>query len=408
MGFLLRVRAVLLISAFTVVMAGPNLPTPLLPGYRARLGLGAFGLTVLFSTYLLALVGVLLSVGSAARRSSPRALLFAGLLLSVMSDVCLAWGASSLAGVLAGRVLSGFAVGLSTGAAAVLLRYHGEPRSASATALCALLGSAAGTALTAVLAEYLPAPRMLSYLVHAGVSVLCIGLLGARREFAEPRRTDIRRADGGGSVVQPGKLGRFSVASATGLGAWVTAGLMVALVPSYAAALLGATNLVVAASPVVLYLLAACGGSAVAGRRSPRVELAAAPAFMAAGLVLTALSGPLRSTVVLLLGAVVTGVGQGLAFRGGLFAALAVSTPERQGVATSRFSALAYLGAAGATLGMGLLTGWVGLDTAFRWAAALFAVGALALGILARRLFADRSADRVPDGLVAGLPGREE
>lgn len=393
----MRLRVVVLIAAFTAVMAGPNLPTPLLPGYRASLGLGAFGLTVLFSTYLIALVGVLLSVGWAARRNSPRALLLSGLLLGIASDVWLAWGASTLAGVLTGRVLSGVAVGLSTGATAVLLRHHGGVRSASATALCALLGSAAGTALSATLAEYLPLPRVLPYLVHAVVSLACIALLLSVREFTEPRRADTGRTEGGGAVVQQGKAGRFSVASATGVAAWVSAGLMVALVPSYAAALLGATNLVVAASPVVLYLAAACLGSLTAGRWSPRIELTTALAFMAAGLVLTALSGPVRSTAVLLLGAVVTGMGQGLGFRGGLFAALTVSTPDRHGAATSRFSALAYSGAAATTLGMGLLTGWLGLDTAFRWAAALFVTAALFLGLLAQRLFAERTAPETLD-----------
>ncbi|MFI1094085.1 MFS transporter [Streptomyces sp. NPDC020917] len=392
----MRIRVVVLITAFTVVMAGPNLPTPLLPGYRAAFGLGAFGLTVLFSTYLFVLVGVLSSAGRAARRGSPRALLLAGLLLGVVSDVCLAWGASALAGVLAGRALSGLAVGLSTGATAVLLRHHGQARSASATALCALLGSAVGTALTATLAQYLPWPRTLSYLVHAGFSLACAAFVASRREFAEPRRTDTigpGTSGPGGSVVRQGQLGRFAVASATGVGAWVTAGMVVALVPTYAAELLGATNLVVAVSPVVLYLLAACAGSLVAGRRPARLELAAAPALMAMGLALTALSGPVRSTAVLLSGAIVTGVGQGLGFRGGLFAALMVSAAGREGAATSRFSALAYFGAAVTTLGMGLLTGRLGLDVAFRWAAVLFAAFALVLGVLARRLFAAHTAE---------------
>jgi MFS family permease len=375
-------------------MAGPNLPTPLLPDYRASLGLGAFGLTVLFSTYLVALVVVLLSAGWAARRSSPRTLLLAGLLLGIGADACLAWGAATLSGILAGRVLSGFAVGLSTGAVAVLLRRHGGERSASATALCALLGSAAGTALTAVLAEYLPLPRMLTYWAHAVASLACAALVWSVGELRRPHRADTGRGEGG-AVVRDGATARFAVACGMGVGAWVTAGLMVALVPSYARALLGATNLVVASSPVVVYLLAACAGSLVAGRRSAQAELVTAPALMALGLVLTAVSGPARSTVVLLLGAVVTGAGQGLAFRGGLSAALTVSAPARQGAATSRFSALAYAGAATTTLAMGLLTGRLGLDTAFRWAAALFAVCAVALGLLAHRLFALRPAEPV-------------
>lgn len=398
-------RVVVLIAAFTVVMAGPNLPTPLLPGYRASLGLDAFGLTVLFSVYLVALVVVLSLVGWVARRSSPRALLLAGLLLGVASDLCFVWQPVTLAGVLSGRVLSGVAVGISTGAAAVLLRYHGGGRSASATALCALLGSAAGTALTALLAEFLPLPRELCYLVHAAVSTVCVVSLWVIREFAEPARADARGARGDTAMVRPNERGRFAVASAIGMGAWVTAGLMVALVPTYAVDLLGATSLVVAASPVVLYLGAACLGSMVAGRRSARTDLVAGPLFMAIGLALTALSGPTHSTVVLVLGAVITGIGQGLAFRGGLFAALTVSDPARQGVATSTFSAVAYFGAAATTLGMGLVTGWLGLDIAFRWASMLFGAAALVLGILAGRLFRQRAGEFVSAPSVVSLPG---
>lgn len=389
----MRTRVALLIAAFTVVMAGPNLPTPLLAGYRAALGLDAFGLTVLFSAYLIALVAVLFGVGRVARRSTPRTLLLGGLLLSVASDVCLAWGATTLTGVLAGRVLSGFAVGLSTGTVSVLLRHHGGARAASATALCALLGSAAGTTLTAALAEYLPLPRVLTYVTHAVTCLVCAALVLGVRAYAEPRRADTGSGGHGGAVVRRGMLGRFSVACAAGAGAWVTAGLMVALVPSYTAELLGASNLVVAVSPVVLYLLAACAGSTAAGRRSPRSELVAAPALMAAGLALTALSGPARSLVLLLIGAGLTGAGQGLAFRGGLSAALATANRAREGAAASRFSALAYLGTAVTTLGMGVLTGQLGLDAAFRWAAALFALYALVTGWLTRRTFAARGPE---------------
>jgi hypothetical protein len=383
-----RGHAVLLITTFTMVMAGPNLPTLLLPAYRLSLGMGPFGLTVLFSAYLVALVAVLFTVGHLARRTSPRSLVLAGLLLGVAADVLLAFTAHSLAGVLAARVLSGMSVGVATGATAVLLRHHGAQRAASATALCALLGSALGTALTAVLAQTLPLPGVLTYLVHAGACLSCAGLVAVRRALALPRRADTARADGGGSVVLPDAAGRYWVACGAGVSAWVTAGLTVALVPSYAAALLGATNLLVAAGPVVAYLLAASLGSVAAGRRTPATELALAPALMAAGLGLTALSGPWGLTVLLLLGAVITGFGQGLAFRGGLAAAQGAANALRQGEATSRYSALAYLGATVTTLGMGALTGWLGLDIAFRWAAALFGLAALALVVLARRVFA--------------------
>lgn len=398
----MRTRVVLVIAAFTVVMAGPNLPTPLYPAYRAGLGLPAFGLTVLVGVYLVVLVPVLLSAGWAARRWSPRALLVAGLTLSAAADACLAFS-PTVGGIVAGRVLSAGAVGLSTGAATVLLRHHGRLRSASTPAVCTVLGSAAGTAFTAVLAEYLPQPTRLAYVAHALIGLACAGSLVAARALARPRRADTGRGAGGGTVIRPGEAGRFAIACGAGLAAWVTAGLIVSLVPTYAHALLHATNLVVSAGPVVAFLTAAGLGSIVAGRRPPRAELAVAPILMAAGLALTASSGPAHATAVLFLGAAITGTGQGLGFRGGLASALRAAAPARQAVASSRYSACAYLGAAAITLGMGLLTDRVGLDAAFRYAAVLFGAGAVVLAVLAYRRF---GGPRLSG--VGGLPGGEQ
>nr|WP_272917953.1 MFS transporter [Actinomadura rayongensis] len=385
----------MVIAAFTIVMAGPNLPTPLFPYYRTALGLSAFGLTALVGVYLVALVAVLLSAVWFARRFSPRALVAGGLVLAAAGDAFLAVP-PSVAALAAGRVLHGVAVGVATGAVAVLLREHGTLRNGSLPALCALLGSAAGTAFTAVLAQYLPWPRTLAYVAHAVLALACAAALSAVRALGEPRRADAGRS-AGGAVVRPGELARFWSACAAGVAAWVTAGLVVALVPSYAVLLLHATNLVVVASPVVVFLVAACFGSVAAGRRPPRTEFTVAPALMAAGLALTALSGPWRSTAVLVVGALLTGAGQGLAFRGGFAVALTLSAPARHGVAASRYNAGAYLGAAVTALGMGLLVGRIGLDDAFRWAAVLFAAGAVLLAVVARRLFPGPAGGTAPE-----------
>lgn len=388
-------RLALVMAAFAIVMAGPNLPTPLYPHYRASLGLSPFGLTVLVGAYLVALVGVLLSAGWFARRSSPRALLTAGLVVMSVSDALLACPPTTVS-LVTGRALAGCAVGASTGAVAVLLGHHGSVRTGSVPAVCALLGSAAGTALTALLAEYLPCPQTLVYLVHAASSLVFGAWLWLVPALGRPRRGDTGRTEGG-AVVRVGAVARFRVACASGVAAWVTAGLVVALVPSYSVQLLQASNLVVVAIPVVVFLVAACGGSMAAGRWRPRAEVPIAALLMSAGLVMVAMSGPCRSTSILIAGTLVTGAGQGLGFRSGFAAVLSLSSPERHGVAASWYNAGAYLGAAVTTLGMGLIAGRVGLANAFWGAAVLFALGALALAVMALRLFSGSESALLPD-----------
>ncbi|WP_433250315.1 MFS transporter [Actinomadura nitritigenes] len=388
-------RVALVMAAFAIVMAGPNLPTPLYPYYRASLGLSPFGLTLLVGAYLVALVAVLLSAGWFARRSPPRALLTAGLVVMSVSDALLACPPTTM-GLVTGRALEGFAVGASTGAVAVLLGHHGSVRTGSVPAVCALLGSAAGTALTAVLAEYLPWPHTLVYLVHAAASLASGALLWLVPALGRPRRGDAGRS-AGGAVVRTGGLARFRVACASGIAAWVTAGLVVALVPSYSVLLLQASDLIEVAIPVVVFLVAAGGGSVAAGRWRPRAEIPIAALLMSAGLVMVAISGPCRSTSFLIVGTLVTGVGQGLGFRSGFAAVLALSSPERHGIAASWYNAAAYLGAAVTTLGMGLMAGGVGLGNAFWMAAVLFTAGALALAAMALKLFSGSESEALPE-----------
>jgi hypothetical protein len=374
-------------TAFSAIMATPNLPTPLLPGYRRALGLSAFGLTVLFSVYLVVLVVALVSVGPLTRRYSPRALLLTGIVLAATADGFLGLGAH-LIPVLAGRALTGAAVGVSTGAAAVLLAHHGGGRKRSATALCALGGAAAGTAATALAADFLPWPNTTIYLLHllilltsaVGIVVVPVGVPGGV----------IGRRPEGRPSPRPRGGGAFVIGSAVGAAAWITAGLVVSLVPTYSNELLGATDRVTASSPVVAFLLAACAGARLAARRSARVELPIALTLMCGGLAGVAVSGPLHSALLLFTAGGITGGGQGLGFRAGLATAVGGSDTARHGRVTVLYNAFAYLGATVTTLTLGLAAAAGGLETAFRYAAVVFAGYGIVVIVFAARLSAVR------------------
>lgn len=377
------VASALVLVIVTLLMAGPNLPIPLLPGYRAELGMSTLGVAVVFGAYLLALVAVLFTVGPIARRTPPRPLLAYALAFLVLADVLLALGEHP-AMLVAGRAATGVGVGLGVPAAAALLAWHGGPRADSAIAMTPFTGAVAGVGLTALAADHLPFPTVLPYAAHAllvlaaGAAVLLVPAL------RHPRRTDVRST--GGPLLREGSGGAFAVACVVGCLAWMVGGVVVAMGPTYASELLGASSRLEAAGPTLAFLTLGSVSQVLGGRGRPRLELLAALACMCLGLVGFAVAGALRETSLLFLACAIAGCGQGLGFRGGMAAAVVHASPGRHAMATSVFSGGAYAGAASMALITGALGAQVGLPTAIPYATTGFLATAALTALATVRL----------------------
>src|SRR4051794_28303977 len=81
-----RTMGSLVVTSFCLVIAGPNLPTALLPAYRDAYRMSPFGLSLVFATYLLLLVPALLVCTRPSVRARAGRLLTAGLLAAVAAD----------------------------------------------------------------------------------------------------------------------------------------------------------------------------------------------------------------------------------------------------------------------------------------------------------------------------------
>lgn len=101
---------------FAVGMAGTTLPTPLYGLYRQEIGFSELMVTVVFAVYAVGVIIALLVAGDFSDVLGRRPVLFVALGLSAASAVCfLLEGGLPL--LFAGRLLSGFAAGLFSGAA---------------------------------------------------------------------------------------------------------------------------------------------------------------------------------------------------------------------------------------------------------------------------------------------------
>ncbi|MGW9043746.1 MFS transporter [Streptomyces lydicus] len=374
-------------GVFAIGMAGTTLPTPLYGLYREQLGFSELMVTVVFAVYALGVITVLLLAGNVSDAVGRRPVLFCALGLSAASALCFLFE-GGLPMLLLGRVLSGFAAGLFSGAAtaAVLeLAKPGQEAHAGFAATAANMGGlGCGPLLSGLLAQYAPWPLKLPFLVHLGLVALATGATWLLPETVRPPRRP--------RSLRPRRLhlphevrGVFAPSAIAAFAGFALLGLFTAIAPSFVGETLGVHNLAVAGAVVFTVFLGSTVGQSLSGRIGVRKALPAGCLVLVAGLVLVATSLAVTSLPVLVTGAVCGGIGQGLAFRAGLTAVGHAAPPEHRGGTISAFFLVAYLGISLPVVGVGALTLELGLRGAgLTFSACVIAV-AVAVGLYVLR-----------------------
>jgi MFS family permease len=188
----------------------------------------------------------------------------------------------------------------------------------------------------------------------------------------------------------------FAVASTAAFVDWAVAALFLTLVPTYTTSVLHTHNLAALGGVVFLML----GTSALAQMSlqslAPRRALGIGLAVLAVGLDSVVLAKPMQLIGLLLTGTVLTGLGQGLSFMGGLALINHIAPADKRAEVTSAFYVAIYIGVALPVLGVGFGAGAIGLFTAVVIFAAIIGVLALLTALFVARqgrLVEARNAD---------------
>ncbi|MEC3954086.1 hypothetical protein VMT65_13695 [Nocardia sp. CDC153] len=374
-------------ALLVLIMAQPNMATGMMPYYRHAWALAPLLITVIFAAYLFALTPTLSLLGTPSARAAWWWRIGVGSGFGVAADVAMAVAHSPWPVVVA-RVCAGLSVGLVTGSLAGLILERKGEGGRTAMAVATVLGSALGTIAAAVVAQYLPAPGVTVYLAHG---VLLAAMLAAVLSDRAVRPASVaQHAAPPPDATEPRITGYLS-----GIAAWVSAGLVVALLPSYGAELLGTTNLALLALPVTLYLVSAWVVQRVLPPGRLAAESVTAQVIIVLGVALAAAVSWVPSLALLLCGGVVAGCGQGLAYRTGLRIVSAATPPDQHARAASRFASVAYACAALTTVGLGAIATVASLRDAVLAAAAVLLLVAVVTAVVRRRATA-RAADSPP------------
>ncbi|MFI7481455.1 MFS transporter [Kocuria sp. M1R5S2] len=167
--------------AMFAVGYGANQFVPLLVAYRSTLGLADAEATAVFGVYALGLIPGLLAGGRASDVHGRRRLMIVFAALSLVATAVLIAGQWGVAGLYAGRFLTGVVSGtvFSVGTAWIkeLSTDAGPAAGARRAALALTAGFGAGPLVAGLLAQWAPAPLTAPYLVHlvlAGVALVLL------------------------------------------------------------------------------------------------------------------------------------------------------------------------------------------------------------------------------------------
>lgn len=357
---------------------GAQLPTPLYGVFQEAFGFSPLTLTLIFASYALAVIAGLLLLGPLSDAVGRRGPLVVTLLVAAGASVLFALAQATIV-LFAARMAQGLAVGIASGAAVAAL-VELEPgddrgRAALAATLATVGGSALGPLLAGVLAEY-AGGRALPFVVHLGLLVPAVAMMallapstgvGAALAGWRPRRPAL-----------PPAARLFVAATLTATAGWAMSGLFLAVIPSYAALLLGSDNLALLGGIVFVMLAASCAAQVAARVTPARSAMLAGLVLLVAGAVLVALAFPSRSLAVLLAGALLAGLGQGLTWLGATTTINAIAPHDRRAEVSSTYFAAIYLGVSLSVVGVGALATAISLEVAVYVFAAVVSAGALA------------------------------
>lgn len=377
------------IYVLVVLTAGAYLPSPLYPGYQEAFGAGDLFMTLTYATFALTSVPALLFLGPASDALGPRTVLRWGIVAAALGSLCFAL-ADGQGWLIVGRAVQGIALGAATGAAVSLInsgeRASGEGRAKVTAGAAFVGGTAAGPIAAGLLAQYLPAPHTLPFLVH--LVLLWVGWTKVSA-LRKKERASLRQWRPTRPHVPAALQPVFRAAALTGFLAWTTAGLFLSVIPILLDRS-GQNDLAVVGGIIGTVLLCSLlAQPAVPAMGLRRAQLSGLVALLVS-LILLAFSftGP---TLLISVAAIAAGIGHGLAYGGASAAVENAVPPEQRGAVTGALYIAFYAGAGVPSVAIGLMTFGTSLNTA---TALVAAAAAMAVPVAASAVRSGRPGSR--------------
>jgi predicted MFS family arabinose efflux permease len=381
--------------AMFAVGYGANQIVPMLLVYRHTLGLSEPGALAVLGIYSLGIGPAFLLAGPASDAYGRRGLVLAFTAVSVLASVVLVAGHWSASGLLAGRLLAGFASGIVFAVGSVWVTELAEPgrltASARLIAVSLSAGFGAGPLVAGAVAGWFPLPDVLPYGVHIAVALAALGVLVRAPET----RLANRRIRWSATLRVPRPVRKAYTLVVLPLAPCVfgCATIAFTVLPARSPALAGGGSTVASGLLTALVLAVGVGVQPLARHLDAQAGRATAcgAGLSAIGLGIGAWGTWAASPPLLLAGIVLLGAAYGLLLVGGLRQVQRLSEPETLARLVALFYATAYMGTLAPFL-MSLAARVLGFGAALGAAAMMAAALLAATALTGRRLGSNGSA----------------
>jgi MFS family permease len=378
--------------ALLIAMVGTTLPTPLYAIYQQRLGFDASWLTIIFSIYAAGVIAALLAVGSWSDQLGRKPLLIAGLVMGAISAVIFLLS-DSIAGLLVGRLFSGFSAGIMTGTATVAVIELAPKTWKNATLVATaanMFGLGLGPLLAGFTSQYLPNPLHLVFYIHLALLLLAaVGIALIRETVQRPPKVKLGIQK---PSVPASVRGVFISASIAGLAGFSVAGLFTSMVPSVMIHIMQARSGLLIGAVIGLFFVASIIGQALLQWLPKSRHMTLGCVGLIIGMICLGLSIATAQLLLLIIAGLVAGIGQGMILRAGMGAVTASSPAHQKAAVTSAFFVVLYVSISLPVVAVGFSVRAFGLEHVGEFFASLVAVVALLAMISMRRVQARQAA----------------
>lgn len=340
-------------------LAASSVPTPLYRLYQTSWGFSTTWLTLVFASYVFALLATLLMTGSLSDHMGRRPVVA----MAIVGEI-LAMGAfllaDDLAWLLTARIVQGVATGLATSALAAAMLDSDHTRGPLMASISPLSGMGIGALFAGVMVTFAPAPMRLVYLALI-IVFLILGLWLLRiPEGVAPRPGALASLRPKARVPVVARKPLLRVVPAV-VSSWALGGFSLSLGPTLVEIVSHRQSPLIGC--LITFLLPFVGGISVwtLRARSSRLAVLLGTACIIAGMLGLLLGVYFTRIDILLAGTTVAGIGFGAAFMGALRIVMPLAPATERSALMAAFYVICYLSASLLALLGGVATQHFGL-----------------------------------------------
>ena len=369
-----------------LLFAGSTLLTPLYVIYKDRFGFSQVTLTLIYAIYVAGNLAALLLFGRVSDKLGRRWAALAAVLIAISSTIVFLFAGSTSA-LFVGRFLSGLALGIGSGTTtawlAELVAREASARSAIIATSSNFVGLGIGSLLSGLLAQYLPWPLQLSFIVYlCALSLMALGIWRVRETVPDPVRS-IGQLPLRPQLSVPADIRSQFVAPATaGFGAMALVGFYAAIAPTLLAQRLYVTNHAIAGGLFFELATVVAGTILLTQSLSSRLAMRWGAALMLPSVFLVVAAEILGSMTLLLVATAVCGGAAALGYRSSMQVVNEIAPQDRRAAVMSSYFVCVFCGNALPVIGIGVistLSSSLTATLAFAAMVSLFALVALRL-----------------------------